>query len=979
MPVEFRLLRGLELRVDGQPVGAGFARQRAVLVALLADLGRPVSADELADRVWGERLPRRPREALYGYVSRLRGILAPAGDVAIDRQPGGYVLTADPLTVDLHRFEHDLAVARGCGETGRALELFTAALDAWRGEPMAVVDTPWMCALRDRLRQLRRAAELDRHDLALRLGHHAGLVPALAAQADRDPLDERAAGQLMLALYRGGRRSEALAHYQDVRLRLADELGTDPGGPLRQLHRQILAAAHELDVPAEARPASPRVTPRQLPAAPAAFVGRARELAALDRPGSTAVTWVLSGGGGVGKTGLALRWAYEHLSEFPDGQLFVNLRGFDPAADVVPAEAALHGFLTALGVPSATIPADVDARAALYRSLVADRRMLVVLDNARDTPQVTPLLPGGSAGTVLITSRHRMGGLLATHGARALPLDVLAAEEARELLVRHVGETRVAADPRAADELLEHCAGLPLALRIVAARAATRPDFPLATFSAELRVPAERLDALDTGELPWNLRTVFSASTRVLDPGAATAFRLLGLAPGPDIALPAVAALTGLPLAAARSALTVLETASLVEQHRPGRYRMHDLTRLYATELAHTPTTEAERRDAPARLFDHYCYVASVAAERFSPGERHRRPPIPSPTGPAVVLPDVHAALAWLDAERENLVAAARHAAALGQAKAVTHLSTTLYRYLDNGSHYRDALALHTAARDAAAPGSVNQAHALCSRGFALIRLGRPDEALRDLRRALDHSHGDPLVDYAANTNLGFIHDDRGDRETALAHFTRALDASRLLAGRSTYGIALNNLGDCYRKLGRHDDAIAHLRSSIAIAEELKSAGLGGVTLTSLADLHRAQGDHDDAHDCYTRALELAQLAGDRGLEVEILNRMAAADPDPHRALERFRQVLGLAREIGLPLEQAHAHHGIARLQHVLGDRVASRNHANRALDIYTELKSHHARAVEELLGRLLSDRPGAVRGGGERPPRGSAAGTHRG
>ncbi|MFI5586239.1 BTAD domain-containing putative transcriptional regulator [Amycolatopsis sp. NPDC051758] len=962
MTVEFCLLRGLELRLAGQAVDAGFARQRAVLVALLADVNRPVPVDELAGRVWGERLPRRPREALYGYVSRLRRVLAPAEGVAISRQPNGYVLSADPMTVDLHRFENNLALARGCAEPGRALDLFTAALDAWCGEPVAVVDTPWMCALRDRLRQLHRAAELDRHDLALRLGHHAGLVPALTTQAERDPLDERAAGQLMLALYRSGRQSEALAHYQGVRLRLAEELGTDPGAALRQLHLQILSAAPELDGPGPGRPevappAPPRVTPRQLPAAPAAFAGRTRELAALsgvlDRsgaPGSTAI-WVLSGGGGVGKTGLALRWADERLDDFPDGQLFVNLRGFDPAADVVPAGSALHGFLTALGVPSAAIPADTDARSALYRSLVAGRRILVVLDNARDTAQVTPLLPGGSAGTVLITSRHRMSALLATHGARPLPLDVLAAPEAREILVRHLGAARVDADPRAADELVEHCAGLPLALRIVAAQAATRPDFPLAGFSAELRVPAGRLDALDTGELPWNLRTVFSASTRVLDPQAATTLRLLGLAPGPDIALPAVSALTGLSRAGTRTALTGLELASLVEQHRPGRYRMHDLTRLYATELAHTHTTEPDRRDALTRLFGHYCHAASVAAERFSPDERHRRPPIPSPAGPTVPLPDFHAALAWLDAERENLVSAARHAAAHGRLRVVTHLSTTLYRYLDNRSHYQDALTLHTAARDLTAADSVDHAHALCSRGFALIRLGRHDEAFRDLHRALEHSHDDPLVEYAANTNLGFIHDDRGDQDKALEHFTRALDVSRLMDGRSTYGIALNNLGDCYRKLGRHDDAIEHLDRSITIAQELNSAGLGGVALTSLADLHRAQGNHDDAHDCYQRALELTHVLGDRGLEVEILNRMAAADPDPHRALERFRQVLGLAREIGFALEQAHAHYGIARLHHVLGDHAASREHASQALGIYTELKSHHARAAEELLG----------------------------
>ncbi|MEV6871594.1 BTAD domain-containing putative transcriptional regulator [Amycolatopsis sp. NPDC051128] len=956
MTMEFRLQAGIEVLVDGHPVAVGFARQRAVLVALLADLNRPVSVDELAERVWGEHLPRHPREALYGYVSRLRGVLAAADDVTIGRQPSGYMLTADPMTVDLYWFEHTVTLARDCDEADRRLELFTAALDAWPGEPVAVVDTPWMCALRDRLRQLRRIAELDRHDLALGLGHHAALLPTLGAQADQYPLDERAAGQLMLALYRSGRQAEALAHYQRVRLRLADELGTDPSAALQRLQLRILSAAPDLDTPGETPPAPPRVLPRQLPAVPTAFVGRARELSVLGVPrqaGSTAVVWVVSGGGGVGKTWLALWWAYEHLAEFPDGQLFVNLRGFDPAADRVPAEAALHGFLTALGLPPAAIPADPDAAAALYRSLVADRRLLIVLDNARDTAQVTPLLPGGSSCTVLITSRHRLSALLATHSAQPLPLDVLAASEAREILVRHLGAARIDADPDATQELLDHCAGLPLALGIVASQAATRPAFPLAGFSAELRVPAERLDALDTGELPWNLRAVLSASYRVLDAQAATTFRLLSLAPGPDIALTAAAALTGLPCTAARTAVRGLEMASLVEQHRPGRYRMHDLTRLYATRLAHIHDTQAARRDALDRLFSHYCYVASVAADMFSPDERHRRPPIPDPAGPTVPLPDVHAAFAWLDAERENLVAAAVYAAGHGRADVVIHLSPTLFRYLDYGSHYQDGLTLHTAARDATATHHVDHAHALCNRGFNLIRLGRPDEALSDLRRALEHSPADPLVEYAANTNLGFVHDNRGDHDTAFEHFTRALAASRLIDARSTHGIALNNLGECYSKLGRYDEAIDHIRRSITIAEELHYSGLSGYAFNCLGDVYRAQGNHDEAHDSYTHALELAHIFGNHGLEAELLNKMASAESDPHHGLERFRQALRIACAISLPLEQARAHYGIARIHRALGDHSTSRKHATQALSIYAVLKNHHTRTVEEFLRNL--------------------------
>ncbi|GAB3711448.1 BTAD domain-containing putative transcriptional regulator [Amycolatopsis oliviviridis] len=962
MTVEFRLSQGLEVLVGGQAVPTGFARQRAVLVALLADLGTPVPVDELVERVWGEHLPKQPREALYGYVSRLRGVLAPCPEATIGKHAAGYVLNADPMTVDLYRFEHTVEAARNCDEDARALELYTTALRAWRGEPVPVVDTPWMGALRDRLRQQFKTAELDSQEIALRLGRHTELLPALIRQAREFPLDERVAGQYMLALYRSGRQADALEHYRQVRLRLADELGADPGSSLQELHLRILSAAPELDTSGQPASVSAQVVPRQLPAEPRGFLGRAHELAALSgmpdhlaEDGPEGAVRVLSGGGGVGKTWLALRWAHDHLAEFPDGQLFVNLRGFDPAAEPVSPDSALHGFLTALGVAPAAIPQDADARAALYRSLSADRRLLVVLDNARETAQVLPLLPGGRSSTVLITSRHRLNGLLATHTAQPLPLGVLGTSEARGILARHLGASSLDADPRATEALLRHCAGLPLALAIVASRAAAHPGFPLAGFADELRADAESLDTLDTGELSWNLRAVFSASYGVLDVQAATMFRWLSLAPGADITLPAAAALCRSTRSAARTVLTALEMASLIEQHRPGRYRMHDLTRAYAAELTKAHDTEADRRDALARLFGHYCHVASVAADLFTPEERERRPPIPPVSGPPVTLPDGDAARAWLEAERDNLLASARHAAAFGPATVVTHLSATLFRYLDNCGHYQDALTLHTAARDAVDPAVVAHAHALCSLGYALVRLGRYDEALHELRQALGHPRADPLVDYAANTNIAFVHDDRGDRETALTYYARALDASRTPGYRSTYGIALNNLGDCYRKLGRHEEAIDHLRRSITIAEEFDSAGLGGVALGSLGDLQRAQDDHSGARASYRRALELARICGNPGLEVELLNRLASATVTPREGLEQFQRALSLAREIGFTVEEAHAHHGLARLHHTLGDLTASRNHAHEALRLYTALKSSGTDAVGALIRDHLS------------------------
>jgi DNA-binding SARP family transcriptional activator len=466
-----------------------------LLGALLVDASRPLSADHLAERVWGQSPPSRARDSIYSYLSRLRAALRSAGDVALARQPGGYRLSVDPRSLDLNQFRALVGQARGCDDE-QAVLLLTRALSLWRDEPLAGLDTPWCNTVRATLHQERLEAELSRNDATLRLGGHSALLAVLHGQTEAHPLDERLAGQLMLALYRSGRPGAALAEYQRVRQSLVRELGTEPGTALRQMQQRMLAGD-----PMLAWPVAPSwLTPRQLPPGPRVFVGRARELASLtdtlSRPARRAAAVpisIVTGPGGIGKSALALRWAQLNKARFPDGQLYVNLRGSDRYEQPLTSSAGLRSLLKGLGVPYDALSADpdalgadADAQAGLYRSIVAGKRTLVLLDDAANAAQVMPMLPGDSSCAALITSRCDLSALVVSCGVILLTLDTLAEAEARELLTRHIGQRRAEAAAQVVDELVGACSGLPVALSAVAAKAASRPHVPLAALAAEL-------------------------------------------------------------------------------------------------------------------------------------------------------------------------------------------------------------------------------------------------------------------------------------------------------------------------------------------------------------------------------------------------------------------------------------------------------------------------------------------------------------
>lgn len=582
----FRILGEIEVSADGSLLTIGHSRQRHVLAALLVDANQRVAVGELTDRVYGERHPPSARESIYSYVSRLRSALASARDVALDNQSGGYVLRLDPASVDLYQFQSLVARARDADDED-AVTLASEALSLWRGEALAGMDTSWFNAVRTALHRERTEAELSRNDLALRLGRHKAILAELHRQAAAHPLDERYAGQLMLALHHDGRTAEALSQYQRARMSLLSELGTEPGPALRQLQQGILAAERALERPAAAAPP----VPRQLPPAPRAFTGRARDLAkltaALGRGTSRDATpvAVIQGLAGVGKTSLAVHWACQHSELFPDGQLFLDLRGYHHASPPLRPATALRTLLGGLGMTGTTLPTETQALTGLFRSVAAGKRMLLILDDAVGTAQVLPLLPGDPSCTVIVTSRRDLGALGASVSATMLSLGLLDDAEARQMLTSRLGTTTTAGTALLG-ELVHACAGLPLALAIVGAKAAGHPGVRAAQLAKELRSASTRLDAIETGEPSGSLRTALARSCQTLPADVQRAFALIGLAPGPEIGLLAAASLTGLPAARTRRQLKQLERVHLLCQYAPGCYRMHELVWSYAAERA---------------------------------------------------------------------------------------------------------------------------------------------------------------------------------------------------------------------------------------------------------------------------------------------------------------------------------------------------------------------------------------------------------
>jgi tetratricopeptide (TPR) repeat protein/transcriptional regulator with XRE-family HTH domain len=732
---------------------------------------------------------------------------------------------------------------------------------------------------------------------------------------------------------------------------------------------------------------APLVAPRQLPRQATGFAGRRAELHLLDGwldealagqlPG---ITVQISGTAGVGKTTLAAHWGQHAAARFPDGQLWIDLHGFDCAVALRPAQAIIT-LLMALGVTPERAPEGLDARVGLYRSLLADKRMLVVLDNARDAGQVRPLLPG-SAGclAVVVTSRSRLLGLAVSAGARLLELDVLSPADAHQLLAGQLGRERVAAGQEAAGELIRLCARLPLALAVTAAQAAARPQAPLSVLAAELAGTGGPLAALETADPATDIRTVFSWSLHRLAPLPARLFRLLGHHPGPDITMPVAAALLDVAPGEASAAVIALLAAALVNEHAPGRFALHDLLRAYAADLA-GQETRSQRDAATSRLLDYYLQTAGAAMDMAFPAERHRRPRVPSPAVPPAFT-DKAGALAWLAAELPVLVAVTGHAATHGWPDHATRLAATLFRYLDTAGRFPEACTIHTHARQAAQDiGDVTaEASALVSLSLIDGHQSRYQQAERGLQAALtryqkasDHDGQARALNYLglvryqrgdfeqaaghlheaarlfrsaseltgeayALSNLAIIDDRRGHHEQASARLHQALDQFRALGDQHGEAATLHRLGQMALERGDYTKSARHFRRALIYYRSFSDQQGEASALTGLSRSKARQGQHQAAVLCLQQVLARYRKLDDPSGQVEALTALGEACLDagqPAAARAHYAAALGLAAQTRQTYRQACAHDGMATACEATGDSAGARHHRDTARTLH--------------------------------------------
>jgi DNA-binding SARP family transcriptional activator len=1001
--LRFEVLGPLRAWRGGTPLESGPVKRQAVLAALLLQQGAVVSHERLLDAVWGEEPPAGGHKVLPTHVNSLRRVLDPEGttpaESVIRSGKGWYRFVVEEVRLDTADLDERGAEALrtvASGDLATAADQLSAVIGLFRGEPLAGLPGPFARNERQRLEEHRRTFRLERLKCLVLLGRFGDALddlsgPSASSAADR--YDESLTALRMRALYGRGRQAEALTTYEDVRTLLRDELGTDPGEELRRVHEAVL---HQDDAFLLRPPASREsAVPAELPHDTPGFAGRTGELDRLHsllapaRAHGTANTVVISaigGAAGIGKTALAVHWAHRVRDRFPDGQLYVNLHGFDHDRQPLQPGEALELLLRSLGLAASEIPPHHEAQGRVFRTLLADRRILVLLDNAASAEQVRPLLPSGPTCCVLVTSRNRLGDLVAHDGAHALPLDLLQPDEARALLSRTLGTDRVDDDQHAVDELIRLCGSLPLALRVAAARLAGDPALRTADLVTEM-TEGNRLEALEPdGDANSPLRTAFSVSYRVLAPGARQLFRLLGLFPGAEFTTEAAAALLDAPLPQARRLTGALASAHLIEPVTVGRYRFHDLLREYAQERALEEEAAPDREAALERLLIWYLNAARAAGGTWFFPELPRdlvhggQPGLPSSTG----------ASQWLEAERANLLVFINHAAHHGPRPVAWHMVNALFGYF--------WLQLPRAAWQATAQTALNAATA----------------------------EGDLFGQAAMHISLGLIQSDQGDTGQALEHHSRALDISRELGWATGEAAALGGIGQAEWNMARLDSAHDHVTTGMRIAREagnlyLETLGLVviGLTCRDLGRLHEAAeqlelaiirnkqiswwddslalqnlgwvywelgrltdglevlvpkvtvgerdgnrtaratvldaiakinialGRHDEALEQAVRAFAMAKAKGRRWIQASILNTVASA----HRELAHFdrsirlgTQALALARESRYRRPEVDSLVGLSLTLKYTGRNDEARAHAEQALAL---ARAHSFRVVE--------------------------------
>lgn len=908
----FGLLGPFQFAVEGRQVSIGSPKNRTLLAALLVEPGRLVPATELIEAIWGAEQPRDPRRALHVCLTRTRAALADAGAPPFIVSVGGAYradVPGDSVDVAQFRARMDEAGAAAGSNPAAESDALTEALSLWRGEPLVDISSDHLHRRYvPHLTEQRLNAWERRIEGKLRAGQHAEVIGELTEITMRWPLRERGWAQLMRALQRGGRRADALDAYHALRRRLADELGVEPSRAVQTLYAEILDG----DAPERGGTASAHVVPRQLPRGISGFAGRCTELDQLDlllteyeKASAAATVVVLTGMAGIGKTTLAAYWARRAADHFPDGQLWLNLRGYD-LRDPAGTQQLVAYLLRALQVPAPEPPIDVESQAALYRSAMDGRRMLLVLDNAGDADQVMPLLPGDSRTFVLITSRNDLAGLVAAEGAQMVRLEPFTADEARQMLEPRLGPARLQAEPDAVTWIIEKCAGLPLALALIAARAVTQPHFPLSAIHRQLSEPSRPLDSFTNAVRSLDVRAVFSWSYRSLSAPAAELFRLLGLCPGVEISGVAAANLADRQEEDAHRRLDELSAAHLITEPVPGRYRVHDLLRAYARELTMVSDPPARQQAARQRWLSWLACTAYNARPLMQPVDVVVPPPDRSGPVEPLTFRDERAAREWFEAEREALLCAIDLAYRHHLDDLCWRLAHSTWPYLQLTDAWADIIRTHDLGLRAArrTGDTIGQGYMLLGAGAAYRSTGDPERAVETYSEALTvfQSSGDTQGIAAALNNLCAALRDAGSYEKSISSAKQAYALEVARDEPRNAAISMFQIGMTYTAAGHLEEAVAYISAGLELFRRLghRRAEARGLNLSATA--HLGLGRWPVAVDQYREAVEIYRDLGDRRYEAASLTALGDALHDARLVEEGRRawtRALVLYEELG--------------------------------------------------------------------------------
>ena len=1010
--MEFRALGPIELWSAGQQHDLGSARARSVLAILMLTPRTIVPADALIDRLWDTRPPPKARESLSVYITRLRASLRQAADggVRLVGRAQGYLLDVDPESVDLHQFRRLRRQAEALiatGDYGHAAAMLREADGLWRGQALAGIRGDWVARMRDSLEEERRAAILERVECELELGRHADLIGELRQLLAQYPLDETFTAHQMAALYWNGRPGDALSLYREIRGRLIDEQGTEPGPALSELHQRILRQDPQLAVRiADQRPG--RLSrPDTLPPETVEFAGRSEELGLLTAEhGDTPRISVIEGMPGVGKTALAVHAARVVSAQYPDGVLYLNLHTDDPGSPSLDPAEALHRLLRMLTVPATQIPATVGERAALWRAQLSRRRVVVILDNAARHDQIRPLLPMAGRCLILITTRRRLPDLA---GARTLTLDVLSVDDAVTLFQRVAGRGR-AQDEDAVAAAVALCGRLPLAIQLTAGRLAQDCPPRLADLIGELSQPPAQLGG--AGAASPEVMSAFDLSYRALEPDHQRFFRRLGVSPCAYVSLQAAAALGGCTLAEAEKALAALLDHHLLARAGAGQFRFHDLIRGYAAVCAARADPGAEQRQALARLLDYYLHTADKADRVLHPFRRRMPVSVTHPPAASPALGTPEDAAGWLDSEWRNILQAAQCAGKHEWKRKCADLTHVLAEFVEIRAYWEEAIASHTlalqACRDVADPARIAQAslelsvvsqqtgrheatlplaedaaaiyrsladrrgeaEALDQVGMAHQRAARSREALAYFHEAriLYHDAADQRGVASTLSHSGIACWHLGRYPEAIHHLRAALSLYRDVGDRRGEAKTLNNLGRMQLYCGYHRDALEGYQQSLEIFTEIGGAQNEAILYHNIGGVHHYKGSYEEGLAAFRRALAIYRDIGDLPNEADVLNDIGAIYQSAEcydEALIHHQQARSIAEEIGNLSQQVIALRRIADVRRGSGQHGEAFDHYHTALRMAREIGDPYeeAKILEGIAESTLNtQRPYAAR-----------------